>query len=668
MDRGASSVLVGVIIALFLAGALGVFLLVPSWIGSGVNPAVEQQIRERQLEDLQVDVVSQEEGAITLRVYNSGEIGLRVMAVEKRYGDRLVTEPLDPPVELAPRESATVVCLAGSFDQMGVLTERGNLFPVQAQPQLITGVLGSIADELGHLPGIGVGLEMRSTPVLENAATDENGHFRFIVGQELEEGLHEFWLTISAPGYRLSSPLVENLRRAGISARENGGKIVLHGLLETGKLLDVGVIRLRFAPVELSVSPPSGTSGPTSYSTHVVSRAFQARRTVLVRDSRGNPVYDEVRVFRGYEWEEYVLKGYETMRVELGAGDGRWVDTGETRTVYGIGPLCQGLPSLPAGYRWVKRSGSWYCATYVKQVNLVELLKAQGYTVVPKYARRERPSWHVGGASRVLVGYTATKRVARYGWVKRTAWTKPRASDRIRNVRKVYEVRRTPRTVVETYTAYRNYRVRVPRSWSPVRATLTLTPANGYSGPVYLEPEAGSGVLAELGESELHLGPPASTTLRVTPLHASQHEVAIRAYAVDPRGVRRLVATGEFGVDVSGDPRWEFLGTTTRPSEEATPVTQIVGLPVETVEIQNVPASPGGWPKYDGGTVGGQVTRLYTVNPHPYEWMGVEPGEYLNSAMRRIYNQSAKKYLESADLENLEFPPIDSLVSWLTSG
>ncbi|MEM2672867.1 MAG: hypothetical protein QXF20_04665, partial [Candidatus Hadarchaeales archaeon] len=53
----------------------------------------------------------------------------------------------------------------------------------------------------------------------------------------------------------------------------------------------------------------------------------------------------------------------------------------------------------------------------------------------------------------------------------------------VTELQRTYTVVKTPIVEVENYTAYQVYEV--PASWSPVSATVTVSPKNGYAGPVY---------------------------------------------------------------------------------------------------------------------------------------------------------------------------------------
>jgi hypothetical protein len=128
----------------------------------------------------------------------------------------------------------------------------------------------------------------------------------------------------------------------------------------------------------------------------------------------------------------------------------------------------------------------------------------------------------------------------------------------ITNLQQTYEVRRVPKMVVESYTAYHLYEV--PSSWSPASSTVQVSPKNGYSGAVRLSAEGGS-----LGTGQLHLSPPAFTSLSAGPGVAR-----VRAYAQDARGVEREVASSEFRVEAGGLIR--YVGDVMKPPEDVSEV------------------------------------------------------------------------------------------------
>jgi hypothetical protein len=190
----------------------------------------------------------------------------------------------------------------------------------------------------------------------------------------------------------------------------------------------------------------------------------------------------------------------------------------------------------------------------------------------------------------VLVGYEASRTVPVYGWVARSGEEPPlgarvwdgllvgrvengRSGIRvvygsetasqpqvgwITNLQQTYEVRRVPKMVVESYTAYHLYEV--PSSWSPASSTVQVSPRNGYSGAVRLSAEGGS-----LGTGRLHLSPPAFTSLSAGPGVAR-----VRAYALDARGVEREVASSEFRVEAGGLVR--YVGDVMKPPEDVSEV------------------------------------------------------------------------------------------------
>ena len=239
---------------------------------------------------------------------------------------------------------------------------------------------GRIADDWGGL-SLPLELEVHSTPLFLSSSSDSLGSFRF----ELEglEGEHEFWFRMPLPGYRPSPSLLRKAEEENLEVYREEENLVIHGFLSSGGTRDLGLLEFLFDPLSLSLSPDSASSPPSSYT--ILPIPFTAQRVVQVRDAEGNPVYEEVRVPTGYRWEEYVQTGSRTETLSLSPSEGKWTPTGRTYTLYGIGPLSMGLPSLPPGYRWVMVSGNWYSATYREERNGVEELRAQGWRVDPRY-------------------------------------------------------------------------------------------------------------------------------------------------------------------------------------------------------------------------------------------------------------------------------------------
>lgn len=228
-----------------------------------------------------------------------------------------------------------------------------------------------------------------------------------------------------------------------------------------------------------------------------------------------------------------------------------------------------------------------------------------------------------------IASYTATRQVPYEVWEARTSTTMPdiyldvlgTRRDDMRNLGEVYTttVRQEPRTRVETYTAYRiydyggTYYSFLP--WESKQTTVVATPRNWYTGGVRLVVEAGDGVEASLGSSVLTFSSSASTTLTMSPSHASVHNVTVKAY--DSNG--RLVMTRTYELNTTeslpSGSYWEsYVGTTSQPDVipptiTSTSTTAQTLEPWRDFEIGQIEGQI-----YDGGTVGGPLTQFWTVD------------------------------------------------------
>jgi len=337
---------------------------------------------------------------------------------------------------------------------------------------------------------------------------------------------------------------------------------------------------------------------------------------------------------------------------------------------------------------YTRRTGTVYTYGYDTYTRSVRWVDDYGWVYKGRQEFSSPPvnggGWeyrNVAPATRqVLSGYEASRTVPVYGWVVRSGEEPPvgaRVWDGylvgrvengksgiqvvygkdvasqpqvgwIRNLEQTYEIRRLPKMVVESYTAYHLYEL--PSSWSPATSTVRVSPKNGYSGVVRLSAEGGS-----LGTGQLHLSPPAFTSLSAGPGVAK-----VRAYAVDARGVEREVASSEFRVEAGGQIR--YVGDTTERVESvpevfvssgSTPVTLVT--PAE-IQLPWVPMLG----IYDGGSLGGPITQYYTATGAVTETLPdgrtITYPNYLNPKLRELAKRivmGMSSYSISPDLLNL---------------
>jgi hypothetical protein len=142
---------------------------------------------------------------------------------------------------LAPGENRVISVEAGSFDRIGILTSRGNLFPVEADPVDMTTLTVTLVDnETGEpIPGslgASASLVVHSEEIrIGPKAADEGGRVRFVLPPL--KGEHDFAVVARAKGYEQT--VATGRIRARESRREN--------------------VRLRYDPFDLSVSENSAT-------------------------------------------------------------------------------------------------------------------------------------------------------------------------------------------------------------------------------------------------------------------------------------------------------------------------------------------------------------------------------------------------------------------------
>ncbi|MBC7218862.1 MAG: carboxypeptidase regulatory-like domain-containing protein [Hadesarchaea archaeon] len=447
----------------------------------------------------------------------------------------------------------------------------------------VTVIWGEVIDSDTGRPVAGavVAAEMDSGSEYETR-TDEVGRFMIVV---TEDGDHDYVLDFTATGYDPKT---------------------VSGFVKFGENKHL-TIELKYNPFELRLSESYGslTRGYAAYS-YAGRRSvpFLAQRTVPVLDEKGNPVYDviEERTVTGYTWEERVTV-YRT----------------ESYTVkYSVPIPIYSTERYISEWIWVKKG--WL------------------YLPVPVYSTRQVVKAY-------FIKYytqTLTRQVPYETWVTRSSSTRPDFLDdpvrlqegNIRNVREIYTVtlRQVPRTRVETYTAYRiynyggTYYTFLP--WSSSQTTVIVTPRNGYNGSVLLAVDS-AGLDARLGATEMSLSSTTTTTLTVTPRYASTHVLTLRA--LDSGG--RLVRTCTYRLDATeslpSPEYWErYVWTALEPDHiPATIVTTQTYTEEIDTQIRTEPVfieldssigfttnlKPLG-PIYDDGSVGGPITRFWSVN------------------------------------------------------
>ena len=270
----------------------------------------------------------------------------------------------------------------------------------------------------------------------ENLSTTD-GSFSLPLDDYLEPGRHTFVLTASAPDYQSvelggeyyagepwrNSFITIKLERGGDNGVAGGFYLEITPneatITRRQEQTQNGTRRITAAeyrssgrtdgaPVYGASTPrwSAGTSwiSPDQYNANPSNYQFVSTRntTTSVHEGYDVPVYgwqktgtDVVQLSKfpadifgialflakqAYESQGYTATPNHRTRTDtftLPAGAGDWVDTDET---YRTWPW-DGLPSLPAGYRWVWADSVWGGDIYKKQYNEVEYWRGQGYSV-----------------------------------------------------------------------------------------------------------------------------------------------------------------------------------------------------------------------------------------------------------------------------------------------
>jgi len=328
----------------------------------------EERTVLRASESMRGEVVAADENHLLVKVVNRGFVPATLTGVMFRYGDNLWEVPLDNirvlPSAGGPNGETGVtvdIPLPRSYDWVAIRGSYDKLYPCDYGSGFMITLLvvRTVDSETGENVSSLLNLNVHSTPL---SLTAQGPEYRI----RLSDEDHTFRVSALAPGY-------DNLTLTG-EVRMGETRVV--------------TLPLNYHPFDLEVQGPITVA--KEYAEVRSSRIVSVGDWKVVRwenagtvgpenakalmnnpDFRLTPVYVENR---SYDW---------VLRETLGRDAGEWVPTGETYTIYGVGSLSTDLPSLPAGYRWTKVSGNLYSATYRKEYNKVEQLRAQGYRVDP---------------------------------------------------------------------------------------------------------------------------------------------------------------------------------------------------------------------------------------------------------------------------------------------
>ena len=209
--RGLSSLSTVVVAVLLFVGTATALYAVPKLLGGQVGSSLSTsaQTRDSQLEDIVTTVLVDNATHFIFLSRNTSPVLIHLVGLSRNYHDRIETTPLD--YWLSPNESVSVSMFSGSYDQVGVLTERGNIFPVAgatAGGVDITVVEGQVIDnETGEPVGDATLIVEFHSEVIrfENVRTDSQGYFCVAVDTReypnFESGEHEVVVSVDAAGY-----------------------------------------------------------------------------------------------------------------------------------------------------------------------------------------------------------------------------------------------------------------------------------------------------------------------------------------------------------------------------------------------------------------------------------------------------------------------------------
>jgi hypothetical protein len=578
-ERGVSSVLGGILVAVVLFGALGTIVFLRQLQTARVPGEVErqEQIQERIRERLEPAFVLALGENVTFRVRNSGDIAVQITGISRRLGDRLETTPFE--AELAPNEERTFEASMGAFDALGLLTARGNLFSMTGAN--LGGIEFLVLDAETGEPIENASVEgmIFSDPIEVRLRTNERGLAVLRVWLPWDEP-HSFEVLADALGY-------DENRLAGKITRTENRQIV---------------IKLRYHPFDLELSENSGSLvqewAPYTYQyrspTTETTEEWVPYEEISVDDPmvsayEADPNY-KLEELGHYETRTREVTKYRTETIELSASISSWYLDYLKSKGWTVTANYEAVEYTKYHYDYVvywgpSSNGPWSevrtgTASY-------DSFKGQSFTTGPTSFTLtlfwftitvwEKTEYTYTGATTetesVLVGYTATAEIPYVVEEEYQEW-----------VRTGYRVLQR----VKLITTTRYYRTDYsPRPWGSRTITLTVIPRNEYRGEVRLEALA-PGIRATLGDPVLHLSSPAQTTLTLRPggTALGTHRVALRA--LDHRG--RLGAAREYLLSLSS-PRPASYTWTREVTEEVGPEPP-VRVPISMESFKSVTIIP----------------------------------------------------------------------------
>lgn len=510
-QRGISSLISGLAVAILLGASVAAVIILPSLQKEGA-PSDETQAKLR--EDLSGTITEQNEENFVFTVLNTGDIELTVIGVSRRYGDRIETTSIDH--VFSPNEERTIRIDAGSFDAVGVLTSRGNLFPILGvMPEILTIIEGIVLDnETGDPVGgaeVSGSVSSELTPI--DLIADENGNFRVSLPRDLSPGMHTFALRGDAPGY-------ENT--------------LVMGILEYGDTFYVQ-IDLHYDPFDVELTPASDS----------LTRSWFSSTTYTSSSTSTSITWGGPYKYMGPDEDDAVREVYE-------AAEGWKVEDAYTPEEYISG---YGQTWVSGYYTTV--TTTWYETEPYKVLEWVEkpVYKTEtyisGWTVewidfgffsfpfpTPVYSTRQvyagtQGKWVTRTYYNVVKKTNTSQEWVGGYWA--TDYSSPVYSTR--QVLSGYDIYRAKSTTTTSSHYATDYS---PQSWSSVQATVTVTPKNGYENLVQLESAPASGIQAQLDSAQLTFSSPAQTTLTLTPYDSTSggsYPVSVKASDAGGRSV-----------------------------------------------------------------------------------------------------------------------------------
>lgn len=649
---GTSSIIPGLVVAMMMIALVAGVVVLPKLVGNSTYGEIQrsEEMLAKQKEDLSVSIISTTENLVVLRAVNTGTVPVTVLGVVRHLDGALETVQMEN-LEIYPLETREF-SVSMVYDGAGLLSARGNIFA--ADGSSFDGIEVLVLDLDTDEPvenAIVTGAIHSSNTIPVNARTNSRG--LTVLSLDTSTG-HTYSLLADAVGYEENSV-------TGEITRTDGRHIVA---------------RIKYDPFDLELAENSASiSRPYtsySYSGGTTSESYTAQRTVVVKDSRGNIVYDNSTSVN-YAWEELVpTTTTQTKTLASTASTASYTTAGWTVTAnyttenYVSSYKTETYQEWVAGHyetktRQVSKTRTDSVSLSANTSTLVRSIYAVlGYTVtanytaesytatetyisgwttikigsltlpLPIYSTRQvtktrqvlsgytaskevsytetesYQEWVAGhyetktrsvpvySTRQTLSGYTATKSTTTDTWQSKSSTSRPSwwmdsltiTSSTIRNPVKTTTVTQTPRTKVETYTAYRNYSVSGTGytflSWENEQVEVRVVPKNGYENIAALVASTDASVSVSLNSDNLSLAPPASTsspattTLNISLSHASGHTVWVNGY--DSNG--RFVDNDNIYLEASeslpsGSSSRTLLGTSTMSSESATPVVTV---------------------------------------------------------------------------------------------